>query len=184
MIVSICGASGSGKSILAKTLAREYTDCERVPTDYFIKPASLPLTVYLQQPIAYDWDLFDKTISHPIGTTITTPNFDFGTFQRIDQTGGKPFCIANILITDGFYPHPRACLRILLTCKDSLRSERLVKRDQVWQTHVLQRWEKLERCHEQLKDAYKSWDLILSGEVDPLVNARQIIMMMIDNKHR
>jgi uridine kinase len=175
IILSICGASGSGKSSLAKAVTQIHPDCERVPTDYFIIPTNGDLKGYFKEPIEYDWGLLDKTIDTRIGEIVTTPTFDFTTFQRHAVESGRPFRVKQVLVTDGFYPHPRAALKVLLRCDDALRMHRIVERDRAWNTDVAGRWAHLEKCRERLERDHPTWDLVLSGTEPLSENARRVV---------
>ena len=175
MIVSICGAAGTGKSSTAKAVAALWPACVRVPTDYFLVPRDPDDTTYFEQALAYDWPQFDVATSGRIGEQRTTPDFDFDHFQRRSPSGGRPFTIQRILLTDGFYPHPKAHLRILLECSDHVRRHRVAERDRLWQTQVIARWSQLEATRARLQRDCNDWHLRLPATTPISTNATLII---------
>ena len=145
IVVSICGPSGTGKSQLAKVIVTKLGDglSARVPTDYFLMPATEPLRSYLAVPLRYDWALLARVLALPVGTPMSTPDFDFTTFQRRDVTGGLSLTLRPIMVTDAIYPYSGADAAVLLSAPDETRRERIARRDEVWGTRVIERWTNL-----------------------------------------
>lgn len=116
VIVSICGAAGSGKSRLAKALVAELGDevSVRVPTYYYLMPATDASGSYSTIPLRYDWALLEHAVALPEGAATATQNFDFETFQRVANVEGKPFAIRRLVFIDAMYPYPKADVTILL----------------------------------------------------------------------
>jgi uridine kinase len=176
LVVSISGASGVGKSQLAKAVAARLGDdlCARVPADYFIVPATQPLPEYFEQPLAYDWDLLEQTLAEPIGTTARTPGLDFTLFQRTATAEQRPFMIRPVMVVDAMYPYPGADLTVLVEVPESVRRARVAERDLRWNTDVAARWAHLELGRRHLERTTTSYDLRLSGE-QPLAENAAVI---------
>jgi uridine kinase len=176
LVLSLCGPSGSGKSQLAKALVAELGEmvCARIPTDYFLLPAEEPLTSYFAKPLRYDWPLLDAALALPLGTATSTPDFDFNTFQRRDVTDGLPFTIRPLMVTDAMVPYPCADAVVLVSVPDDVRRDRLVRRDAIWSTQVIDRWHNLELTRGELAAPDFRPDLKLSGEVALAENARRL----------
>ncbi len=140
-VISICGGAGSGKSQLAKAVASRLGSdrCSRVPTDYFLRSATQPLADYLLAPLEYDWDLLGRVLALPPGTETSTPDFDFETFQRRSQLGGRKLTIREVMLIDSMPPYPQSDLVILISAPSEMRRMRLMSRDQVWGTAVAKR---------------------------------------------
>src|SRR5947209_6776955 len=92
-VFSICGPSGAGKPQLAKALVSLLGEdtCTRVPTDYYLLPADRPLDEYLRLPVQYDWPRLEHDLVAPDGVGLTTPDFDFDSFVRRAERGGRPY---------------------------------------------------------------------------------------------
>jgi hypothetical protein len=146
----------------------------RIPTDYFAIPATGPLPAYFQQPLRYDWPLLTRWVNSPLGTEATTPNFDFEGFQRLSQTGGRPFAIRTVMIVDAMEPYPQSQAIVLLTVPDEIRQQRIAARDQVWQTRVRARWQHLETTWAHTQSVLPSPDLELDWTVPLITNAQRI----------
>lgn len=89
-ILSICGGSGCGKSILTKHLV-ELLGSERavrIPSDFYLRPNPYTtLAEFFQHPLQYDWDLLESELCETDGSSISSPNYDFVHFQRISSIG-------------------------------------------------------------------------------------------------
>jgi uridine kinase len=144
-VVSICGPAGSGKSQLAKALVAHLgPDHCRVPTDYYLIPARERLLDYFAKPLRYDWEFLTRVLSLPLGTETTTPDFDFDTFQRRADAGGRPFTSRPLMLVDAMEPYPSSAACILIDAPASIRHARIAARDDVWNTRVRERWHNLE----------------------------------------
>jgi uridine kinase len=177
-IVSIVGPSAAGKSQLARRTAAELGDdlASRVPADDFFvpRPVDQPLGDFLRQPLRYDWALLAQCLALPVGTAVTTPNADFTTFQRIADSGGRPFTIRQVMIVDAMVAFPNADLLVRLDVPDDVRRERLRERDVRWNSNVLANWEHLTvtwRMALATLAEMRSPDLALDGERPLDVNA-------------
>ena len=147
-LVTIFGAAGAGKSVLAKAVADTLGNevAARVPVDYFFLPcgAGEPLERYLARPLEWDWELLGERLALPPGAETTTPDADFGTFTRLSDTGGRPMPIRPVMILDAMAPFPNADLLVRLDVPDAVRRQRIVERDVRWGTRVQDRWDHLE----------------------------------------
>jgi uridine kinase len=175
-ILSVCGPSGAGKSQLAKALVGLLGEatCARVPTDYYLLPTTGPLEVYLRQPVYYDWPLLDRDLSVPDGIVLTTPDFDFESFVRRAERGGRTFKASPVMVLDGMYPYPGADAAILLQVPSPIRKARIQARDQGWGTDVAARWEQLEQSRIYLEELSATYDLVLEGTDDLSTNAATV----------
>jgi uridine kinase len=179
-ILSICGPSGAGKSQLAKALVRRLGDamCARVPTDYYLLPATGSLATYLRQAVQYDWPLLDRDLNAPDDTVLTTPDFDFDSFLRRAERGGRPFRASPVMVLDGMYPYPQADATILLQVPSPIRRERIRTRDRGWGTDVAARWEQLEASRAYLDGLSVAYDLVLQGSDDLESNAAMMAALL------
>jgi uridine kinase len=185
-ILSICGPSGAGKSQLAKMLASLLgaATCARVPTDYYLLPAAGPLESWLRQPVYYDWLLLDRDLSVPDGITLTTPDFDFESFVRRAERGGRSFRASSVMVLDGMYPYPGADAAILLQVPSPIRKARIHARDQGWGTEVAARWEQLEQSRIYLEALSATSDLVLEGTDDLSANAATVAAFITSRQKR
>lgn len=147
-VVTISGAAGSGKSMLAKMVAESLGDevASRVPTDYFFVPRDTDelLETSLRKPLTWDWDLLRERLSLPVGENATTPDADFETFTRLAESGGRPMPIRPVMLVDAMAPFPDAHLIVRLDVPADVRRERIAARDERWGTRVQDRWAHLE----------------------------------------
>jgi len=185
-IVSVCGPSGAGKSQLAKALVDllSATGCARVPTDYFILPTTGSLASYFRQAVQYDWTLLERALSAPNDLVLTTPDFDFDSFVRRAEWGGRPFKASPVMVLDGMYPYPNADAAILLQVPSLIRKQRIRARDQGWGTNVTARWEQLEQSRAYLEGLDVTYDLVLEGTDEPVMNAAAIVALIADKQSR
>lgn len=184
MIISICGPSGSGKSLLAKAVAATLGPDRwaRIPTDYFLFLPDQPSPGPPTHGLRWDWDLLDGVLSEPAGAVVTTPNVDFDRLVRRAPSGGLAFVVRPIMLTDALTPHPRAAFRVRLTAPESIRRARLADRDTVWKSHVLDRWTALEQAWDETLTTQNSWDLDLSGEEPIERNAARVAEAWLTRK--
>ncbi|MEA2524359.1 MAG: Phosphoribulokinase / Uridine kinase family [Thermomicrobiales bacterium] len=182
LILSICGPSGAGKSQLANALVGCLGPdlCARVPTDYYAVPAIEPLSAYFTQPLRYDWTLLARVLALPEGTAVSTPDFDFERFQRLHETGGRPFTIRPVMVLDAMEPYPHSDARILLVGPDHVRRERIAARDQIWNTHVRDRWHHLEVTWAHARTLMPACDLELDGTEPIVENAERLANWLRD----
>ncbi len=176
MIVSICGPSGSGKSQLAKAVCALLGEkiCARVPTDYFLVPNWRPAATYVSEPLTYDWEILDRRLALPIGSTTSTPDFDFELFHRAAEFGGRAFDIRPVMLIDSMRPHPRSNLIVLLSAPEDVRRTRLAARDLEWGTRVQNRQHRLDLTWDAARAEIESFDLEFDGQRSPIENAETI----------
>ncbi len=181
LVISISGASGAGKSQLAKALVARLSDEQsaRIPADYFIEPATCPLSDYFRRPLQYDWAELERTLDAPVGTLVSTPAFDFIAFQRSATAEAKSFVIRPIMIVDAMYPYPEADAKVLLETPTTTRGARITERDRSWGTHVVGRWTQLEASREWLEGLQVAYALRLAGDRDLEENVYQIMHLPI-----
>lgn len=180
-IISICGGSGSGKSLLAKTLAEQLgaERAVRIPSDFYLQSNPYPTPAeFFQHPLVYDWDLLTRAMEQPLGTTISTPTYDFITFQRIACESGRPFTLQPVCIVDAMVPYPNADFTILLQCPEEERRRRIMARDTQWQTQVISYWDLHQVTLQAVMCEPSHFDLILDGRNAPEANAGRIRAMI------
>lgn len=181
VVVSICGPAGSGKSELAKAIVESLgpNRCTRAPTDYYAVPADGSLAEYFAKPLRYDWPLLALTLSLPEGSTTSTPDFDFETFQRISDLGGQPFVVRRVMVIDAMEPYPASAARILIDAPESVRQTRIAARDTVWGTRVRDRWQHLEATWARARALAPAYDLELDGSRSVAANADCVTSWLI-----
>lgn len=128
-IVSIVGPSNAGKSEVAKRTAERLGNdiaC-RIPTDYFIIPRKTNefLTMFLAQPLKWDWALLRQRLKAPVGSGVATPDFDFEDFTRQASNGGKPFTVRPVMLTDAMAACPYADLVVRIDAPNNVRHNRV-----------------------------------------------------------
>lgn len=164
-LVTIFGAAGSGKSMLAKAVADALGNevAARVPADYFFVPREPDesLASYLGRPLVWDWELLLERLSLPLGTDTTTPDADFEGFTRLAVPGGRPLPIRPVMLIDAMAPFPAADLRVRLDVPATERRTRIVARDERWSTRVRDRWPHLEATWIAVPEVMP--DVILDG---------------------
>lgn len=183
IVISICGAAGTGKSALANEMTvimGKDISC-RIPTDYFLKSYSgMSYDEFITTPFKYDWDLLKKTISEPINHEITIPDYDFSKFNRISKTGGRDIILKRYVFIDSMLPYPESRIIIKLTAKDELRYERIRKRDSAQNTNSARRWDKMTITANLLETSGYKFDMILNGEEKTQDNAEKILQFLTD----
>jgi uridine kinase len=164
-IVSICGPSGSGKSSVAKALVCELGAqfCVRIPGDLFLTPAQGTLDEYWRQPLRYDWVMLARVLTAPDGAVVGLPDFDFERFVRRSDSGGREVMLRRIRVVDALLPYPRADMTVRLFAPAECRRARIIARDAVWGSHVMKRWDALERAGATRNYSARPIDLELSG---------------------
>jgi uridine kinase len=184
LVVSICGPSGSGKSQLAEALVVGLGEevAVRVPADYYLAPAPADgtLTDYFASPLDYDWAALERAVSLPEGTATSTPDFDFESFRRVAETGGRPFVLRRLVFVDAIYPAPFADATIALDPPDDVRRARIVERDERWGTNVIGRWAHLELATARLRSLNVAYDLKLAGTDDIDRTAQLVTAWLLD----
>jgi uridine kinase len=183
IILSICGAAGTGKSALANELTVKMgkdISC-RIPTDYFLKSYSgVSYEEFIKTPFKYDWELLKKIISEPINHEITIPDYDFSKFNRISKTGGRDIILKRYIIIDSMLPYPESRISIRLTAKDELRYERIRKRDSAQNTNSARSWDKMTLTANLLDTGGYKYDMILDGAEKTQENAEKIFQFLTD----
>jgi uridine kinase len=178
IIISICGAAGSGKSELAKKLAKSLGShmALRIPCDYFLKSVQYnSLEEFMSTPFKWDWKLLKNFLSQPISTTHNIPDYDFNKYTRLSKTGGITLTIRRYIILDSILPFPESDFIIKIETPHDFRLERLKQRDKKWNSNVVKNWDKLMLTSKQLNDADNKIDLILNGSLDVKENVQLIV---------
>lgn len=181
-IISICGGSGCGKSTIAKELVLQLGEkiSSRIPTDYFLKENIFnSVEEYLARPLEYDWELLEVYLKYGIDTELSSPDFDFVSFKRRNNTGGKIFSIKNIMIIDSMIPYPKSNIFIKIEVPEEVRYQRIIERDQYWNTSVIKYWGNhcLTKC--VLDDLDIEYVEILDGRAPAAINAKTIAKYIV-----
>ena len=182
IITSICGSAGSGKSELAKKLAKELGShmALRIPCDYFLKSVLYDsLEEFMATPFKWDWKLLKNFLSHPISTIHSIPDYDFDKYTRLSKEGGIALIIRRYIILDSILPYPESDFIIKLETPAELRMERLKERDKKWNSNVVKNWDKLELTAKQLEGGDLKFNLVLDGSLDAEENAQKIIQQLL-----
>ncbi len=185
IIISICGAAGSGKSELAKKLAKELGShmALRIPCDYFLKSVQYDsLEEFISTPFKWDWKLLKNFLSQPISTIHEIPDYDFNKYTRISKTGGIALTIRRYIILDSILPYPESDFIIKIETPNNLRLERLKARDKKWNSNVVKNWNKLELTAKQLNNANTKFDLLLNGSSDVKDNVQCVVEFLESQK--
>jgi len=185
IIVSICGPSGSGKSILAKEMVKSIGRdmAVRIPGDSFLKSSKYEtFQDFIFSPFQYDWKLVEEILSPRLGTEVHTPLYDFQKYKRISKTGGASLTIRRYLIIDSIIPYPNADFTFLLSTGAEARKSRLKERDKRWNTNVISNWKKLELTFGLMKNTKKVIHLQLNGEYGIDENVRTAIEFLKSRK--
>lgn len=183
IIISICGAAGSGKSELAKHLAKELGShmALRIPCDYFLKSVHYDsFEEFITTPFKWDWKLLKNFLSQPISTFHEIPDFDFNRFKRISKTGGIALTIRRYIFLDSMLPYPESDLIIKLETPAELRMERLKVRDKKWSSNAVKNWDKLELTASNLSDC--KCRLVLNGNINVEENLECVINFLRSQK--
>jgi uridine kinase len=183
IIISICGAAGTGKSALANEMAialGKDLAC-RIPTDYFLKSyIGVPYEEFISTSFKYDWNLLKEVLSSPIGREYETPEYDFSKFIRTGKTGGRLFSLKRYIFVDSMLPYPDSDFIIKLEARESYRLERIKKRDTSQGVNSVKNWRKMEITAKLLDEGNYKFDLILDGKLKTRENAKRIVGFLKD----
>ncbi len=185
IIISICGAAGSGKSELAKHLAKTLGShmALRIPCDYFLKSVQYnSFEEFISTPFKWDWKLLKNFTSNPIGTVHEIPEYDFNKYMRLSKTGGITLTIRRYIFLDSTLPYPECDYTILLEAPKDLRLQRLKERDKKWNSNVVKNWDKLELTANLLKESNIKFDLILNGSLAAEENVNNVVAILKSRK--
>lgn len=177
-VVSICGGSGSGKSSLGKCVCDNLGPglAAKIPTDFYLKSNRFTsLEEFFKHPLEYDWELIDAALQEKDGAILTTPDYDFISFQRTTLQGNRTWQLRPIIIIDAMIPYPGANLTVFLDVPDLQRRERIIQRDKVWKKEVIRYWEQHQITLNYVKSLDKAFDLILDGMLPVEQNAKTVI---------
>jgi uridine kinase len=137
LIIGIAGGSGSGKSTVAHSIARELADASVALIDmdaYYRNLTHLTLDerrrVNWDHPDAFDWELLiDQLAQLGRGEAIEKPSYDFVTHTRHEDTRRVP--AADVVVIDGILLFADERVRDLADIKvfvDAEPDTRLVRR--------------------------------------------------------
>ncbi len=185
IIISICGAAGSGKSEIAKNLVKQLGShmALRIPCDYFLKSVQYnSFEEFISTPFKWDWKLLKNYISQPIGTIHEIPDYDFTKYTRIDKNGGIALTIRRYIFLDSILPYPESNFAVKLETPEEPRMESLKERDKKWKSNNVKNWDKLELTAEKLMEIKMKFDLILDGSSAIEENVLNVIEFLKSNK--
>jgi uridine kinase len=185
-IVSIVGPSSSGKSQLARHTATLLGGqvATRVPTDYYIVPRceEQSLADFLEQPLRWDWALLEEALRLPDECELTTPDFDFMSFVRRSDSGGKPFTIRPVILIDAMGTYPGADLVVRIDVPDAERVARMRARDERWGSDVSARWDHLQVSWAVARETMPAVDIVLDGTLPLEHNARLLAEFIVQER--
>lgn len=185
IIISICGAAGSGKSELAKHLAKSIGShmALRIPCDYFLKSVQYnSFEEFISVPFKWDWKLLKNFLSHPIGTIHSIPDYDFNKYTRISKTGGITLTIRRYIILDSILPCPESDFIIKIETPNNLRLKRLKERDKKWKSNNVKNWDKFELTAKPLTGGNFKLNLILDGSLEVEENVQNVVESLKSHK--
>lgn len=185
VIISICGPSGSGKSILAKELVKKIGKdiSVRLPGDDFLKSSVYKdYEQFISTPFQYDWKLIDTLIKYPLGRDIQVPEFDFVKFKRNVNGEGKKITLQRYIIIDSILPYPKSDIVINITGSKNVRQKRLKERDKRWNASVISNWKKLELTYALIEKSHKFINLELDGDEEIHENIESAIAYLYKRK--
>jgi uridine kinase len=147
--ISLFGPTAVGKGTISKSMIQQIPFSNRLVLDYCMrnKRTDESLLEYVSSDNT-DWILVKSILSNPVGTKVSLPIFEYDTFTRINNEGGKEFEVSKIVILDGLYPYLQADLIIGLRLDDQIRKERFTKRhfgernqvDKTWYDFCISNW--------------------------------------------
>jgi uridine kinase len=143
LVIGIAGGSGSGKSTVARNVARAITAASVAFIDmdaYYMNYAHLPIEerrkVNWDHPDAFDWELLVEQLSRLAeGHAIEKPVYDFVTHTRSGRTVKIP--PAEVVVVDGIllFVDPRVrdlCdVKVFVDAESDIRLIRRIRRDMV-----------------------------------------------------
>lgn len=139
VIVGISGGSASGKTTLAKKIAKQYKDSSIIISlDNYYKDYSDPSidksTINYDQPGSLDVELFIEHLSQlKRGEAVEIPDYNFCTHSRLEQT--ITISAHPLIIVEGLFlfnigvPERTYNLKIFVDAPDDIRFIRRLERD-------------------------------------------------------
>lgn len=178
IIISICGAAGTGKSALANemTIALGKDLACKIPADSFLKSyIGVPYEEFISTPFKYDWELLKEYLSNPIGREFGVPDYDFSKYIRISKTGGRMLILKRYILIDSMLPYPDSNFIIKLTAPEEFRLDKIRKRDTSQRVSSVKNWGKMEITAKFLEESKLKTDLVLDGKLKTRENAKKIM---------
>lgn len=159
-IISIYGLAGCGKSTIAKEICKQREDTGRLVGDLYLKSrGDIPLGEYFSNDY-YDWDLVTAQLRQPEGSSVSSPGFNFDTFQRDPIQNVVSTTIKPIMIVDALFPYPGADFHILVEVDDLIRRER---NEESQKRRNLTTWMQYNRDHwDELSEQIEKYYTIVS----------------------
>ena len=143
LVIGIAGGSGSGKSTVARNVARDITAASVAFIDmdaYYVNYAHLPIEerrkVNWDHPDAFDWELLVEQLTRLAdGHAIEKPVYDFVTHTRSGRTVEIP--PAEVVVVDGILLFVDSRVRelcdvkVFVDAESDIRLIRRIRRDMV-----------------------------------------------------
>lgn len=147
-----------------------------MPTDYFFMPRlnAMPMATFDRLPLRYDWELIASLLALPIGTHVSTPDAEFTTFTRKENSGGRTFVIRPVMLLDAMVPFPHANLFVRIEVLDDVRLHRIHERDIRWGSDVAQRTGHLDATWKSAQSETIVPDLVIDGMMPITENAARL----------
>ena len=191
IFLGIAGGSCSGKTTLVNALEKSLPyEVSKIAFDsYYCDQGHLPLDeralVNYDHPDSLDVSLFiDDLRDLRSGKIISSPVYDFATHTR--STDSIEVMATEIVILDGILllVFPEICelldLKVFVDAPEANRSSRRVIRDEAERGRTAEQAEAqilrtVRPMHAKFVDpSMKKADLVIDGEIDPMVSANQI----------
>jgi len=191
IFLGIAGGSCSGKTTLVNALEKSLPyEVSKIAFDsYYCDQGHLPLDeralVNYDHPDSLDVSLFiDDLRDLRSGKIISSPVYDFATHTR--STDSIEVMATEVVILDGILllVFPEICelldLKVFVDAPEAIRSSRRVIRDEAERGRTAEQAEAqilrtVRPMHAKFVDpSMKKADLVIDGEIDPMVSANQI----------
>ena len=197
--IGIAGASGAGKTEVARELARRLPDSGILCTDSYYRDLSAlapaeRTAVNYDAPSAIAWNLLSAHFDRlRVGRSVAVPRYDFSTHTRLPSLDRLGPC--STLVLEGLFAlespriRSRLDLAVFLDACDGVCLARRIARDTAergrTQESVREQW----RCHvrpmyrRHVLPTREQADLVLPGDRPPAESAQAILRHLASGPH-
>jgi uridine kinase len=181
-LIGICGGSASGKSLLAKNLAKHFHNEDEIilSLDHFYwgeTDVAPSLKGNFDHPLSIDETSFSNCIAAlKEGKPTSVPNYDFKSHSRTGLTVFKPnkvIIVEGVLLFSLIKAFPLFDITIFVESDSDIRLARRIERDTIQRGRTLQSvldqyFDTVRPMHEKFVQPFKKQaDIIISGNDDP-----------------